>query len=147
MNEFKLSSKHLLLLPVIYVIIFLVWHLTPMIYNPLRRPAPLIRNHILRHTPIGMCIDEVIEIIENNERWGNPNVLRTSGFSHPLHNVPGWPLSELTGAAIVGDMSIRTFAERYSVGFIWRMERRVNIFWGFDEYGKLIEIFVDSTYV
>lgn len=144
MKKFELSYKHIFLIPAMVVCIFLAWILMPMIYNPMRRPAPMLRNHILRHTPIGMCIEEVIEVIGNNERWGTPSVNRRAGFRHPRHNVPGWPTCSMTGAAIIGDKSIHI---RTGEPLAWRLpERGLHILWGFDEAGKLIEVYVRASY-
>jgi len=105
----------------------------------------MIRNHILRHTPIGINIEEAIRIIDANEQWGIPVINKNSGFRHPRRDVSGWPVCSLTGAAIIGNQSIETRVEIY---FIWGLfERRVRIFWGFDDGGRLIEIAVGSTYV
>ena len=149
MKKFKLSYKHILLVPVMLVTILLSWFFVPMIFNPMRRPAPMIRSYILRHTPIGMCIEEVIETIGNNERWGNPLINREVGFAHPRRNVPGWPVEALTGTSIVGSQSIRTSPERY---YLWniagsKMPVNTRILWGFDEDGKLIEVYVRSGLV
>ena len=58
--------------------------------------------------------------------------------------MPGWPVEPLTGASIVGDMSIRVSsgASRPSL----MIQRRFTIFWGFDANGKLIEVYVWVTH-
>jgi hypothetical protein len=131
-------------MPVVFIGILFAWILIPMIFNPLRRPAPMIRNYVLRLTPIGTCIEEVIEVIENNESWQRPSVNRIGGFAHPRVYAPGWPVSELTGISIVGDKSIRT----REIYVMWGLvERSVNVFWGFDADGKVIEVYVRSTFI
>ena len=104
----------------------------------------MIRSHILRHTPIGMDMEEVIEIIENNARWGSSVINRESGFRHPTPKASPWDYSERVGTLIVGEQSIQTRPARYNV-ILWH-ERNVRLFWGFDEYGKLIEVFVISSF-
>ena len=153
MKKLKLSFKHILLVPLLLITILLIAILAellvPVVLNPMRRPAPMIRNHVLRLAPIGTCIEDVIEIVENNERWGAPIINRESGFSHPRGIVPDWPVGELRAVSIVGNQNIRTSAERYSNWLIRLLllgERSVRIFWGFDEDGKLIEVYVDSTF-
>jgi len=138
-KKFKLFLKYILLVLVMIGGIYMAWNLIPMIYNPMRRPASMIRNHILRHTPIGTCIDEVIKVIENNERWGIPSVNRSSGFI-----VQGVGVPNLRAFTVVGDQSIQTRPEIYNV--ILFHERRTRIFWGFDEDGKLIQVFVSSSF-
>ena len=152
MKKFKLSYKHILLLvPWILIASLLAQLFIPMIYNPMQRPASMIRNHVLRQTPIGTCIEEVIEIVENNERWGESRVNRESGFSYFGPDFRDWPVCELTGARIVGNQSIRT-SERYRIRTLSFVSlgqlnyRQIRIYWGFDEDGKLIEVYVDSFY-
>jgi len=123
-------------LKIIAVILF-VWFLAFIFYDPMRMPAPIIRFHILRHTPMGVHIDEAISIIENNERWGRPSVNRNNGFLHPSRFV-----DESDGSstrAVVGNQSVRTHPERYNVP-LWH-ERSTRILWGFDEDGKLIYVY------
>jgi len=143
MKKLKVFLKCILLMPLVIGGIILIWSVIPMIYNPMRRPASMIRNHILRHTPIGMCIEDVIEVIENNERWGAPTVNRRSGFRHPRRIVPEGPGGALT-AATIGEQSIQTRPEAYNV--ILYHIRVTRIFWGFDENGQLIEVFVSSSF-
>ena len=146
MKVFKLSSKNVSFVFVLLLIILLFWPLIPMVFNPMRRPQSLIRRHVLMLTPIGMSMENVLMVIENNDQWGNPSVNYETGFPHPRHNVPGWPVSPLTGISIVGDQSIRVFVEPYRPSNVPILglfaETRVTIFWGFDENGNLIEVYV-----
>ena len=112
-----------------------------MIYNPMRRPTAMIRNHILRHTPIGMYRDEAIAVVENNERWGSPVVNMWSGFIHPTLFVDG--PDGLRTRAVVGDQSVQ-IRHRYSIPFF--LDRVVRILWGFDENGKLVEVYIHSSF-
>ena len=140
MKKLKVFLKCILLMPLVIGGIILIWSVIPMIYNPMRRPASMIRNHILRHTPIGMCIEDVIEVIKSNESWGNPSVNRRSGFWHPRP----WAYGARLGELIIGEQSIQTRPDAYNV--ILFHIRVTRIFWGFDENGKLIEVFVSSSF-
>jgi len=91
-----------------------------------------------------MDIDEVIAIIENNERWGVPSVNRNFGFSHPNPVGSPWDYNGRVGFLIIGVMRIEARPARYNVP-LWH-ERNVRIWWGFDEDGKLIEVYVCSTF-
>ena len=102
----------------------------------------MIRNHVLRHTPIGMDMEDAIEVIENRVRWGSPSINRYDGFSHPRLFVDG-PDGSPT-ASIIGDQSIQTWPEIYDVPLFHN--RAVRISWGFDENGKLIDVFVRSGF-
>jgi len=141
-GKLKLYRKRILLAFVVIIGILLAWYLMAMIFNPMRRPAPLIRLHVLWHTPIGMDMEDVIEIIENRRRWGDPAINRSNGFRHPSRFVEG--SDGRPTAAIVGDQSVQT-----RVGIYHMMpfhERTLHIFWGFDEDGKLIEVYVRSGF-
>ena len=37
--------------------------------TPLRWPAELIRAHMLKRTPIGTMMEDVIKVIESNKKW------------------------------------------------------------------------------
>jgi len=102
----------------------------------------MLRAHILRHTPIGMCMEEVIEIIEINERWGSPITNRSNGFLHPSRFVDGDDGS--VSPVVVGVQSVQTRVGIYNMMPFHR--RNIRIQWGFDENGKLIEVYVGSTF-
>ena len=105
----------------------------------MRRPESMIRLHILRQTPIGTCIEEAYEIIKNNERWGTPEIDRDMGFIH--RNPMNYGLG--SGEVIIGEMRIQSRPEKYNVPLFH--ERGIQIFWGFDENGRLIEVHVHTA--
>ena len=141
MKKYKFRYRHLLLVPIVVILLYVAWLTVSMIFNPMRRPAPMIRNHILRHTPIGICIEEAIEIIDSRRRWGDPVINPDDGFSHPSRFVDG-PDGRTT-AATVGKQSVH-IRHRYSSPLF--LDRSVRILWGFDENGKLIEVYVFSIF-
>jgi len=143
MKKFKVFLKYTLLLPLLLLVmiiaILFLWSVIPMISNPMRRPAPMIRNHILRHTPIGTCIEETIKVIEDNENWGTPTVNRSSGFTVEGIGIPDLPIF-----TVIGYKHIQSRPKIYNV--ILLHERSTRVFWGFDEGGKLIEVYVISSF-
>ena len=111
-------------------------------FNPMQRPRFMVRNSILRLTPMGTHIDEAIEAIESRSNWIVRFVNHNRGFVHP---------SVLPfGSSIIGDKSIRVDAGPFwpgvfpLIGLISR--ESVSIFWGFDADGYLIEVYVTRTY-
>jgi len=91
-----------------------------------------------------MCVEEAIEVIGSNGQWGDPVINRSSGFFHPAGIVPGgWPVSEVTGVSIIGDQSVQA-CYRYNIPLF--LDRIVRIFWGFDENGELIDVYVESLF-
>ena len=45
-----------------------------MLRNPIQRPDSMLRNYILRITPLGTNIEDVIELINNRDDWGSIDV-------------------------------------------------------------------------
>ena len=101
-------------------------------------------NYVLRLTPIGMDMDEVIRIVRNHRNWDIAWTSHESGFSHPQLRYITDVRNE--GLHIIGDKSIRVDAGRFWPADIpimgLFMETMASIFWGFDEDGKLIEVYV-----
>ena len=148
MKMFKKFRKYILLVIISFAGIVIISPLVLMVSNPMHRPEPMIRDYVLRLTPKGMSMEDAIAVIENNDACGPPSISYNSGFAHPMHNAPGWPVSPLTGVSIVeiGDKSIRVVDGPFRPSSIPIMglilQTRVSIFWGFDEDGKLIEVYV-----
>ena len=95
------------------------------ILNPLRRSEEHIRRSMLEDTPIGTSIEDVIDIIENKEKWEIIYVSYEHGY---FRRGPS-----------VGEKSIRALIGDY--GFLF-LKTSVSVYWGFDEDSKLIEIAV-----
>jgi len=123
--------------------------LAPII-NPMRRPAARATEYVLRLTPIGTDMDEVIKSVENHRNWHmHPGgINRDRGFRHPRPEsttIPreDWPVR-------VGYKSIRVEKGTYwPATFLapWGilMETVVATFYAFDEDGKLTEVYVWKT--
>jgi len=56
-----LESIRFLLVTVILLIAI------PMVINPMQRPEGMLRDYILRMTPIGTSIDDVIEVARSRD--------------------------------------------------------------------------------
>ena len=95
--------------------------------NPLHRDSESLRNNILKLTPIGSSMEDVIAVIESNEKWGNPYI----DYDH------GYPEY---GETRIGVQSIRVSLGEYYDPFIVF----VTAFWGFDNDGKLVDIHVQQ---
>ena len=153
MKDLKLICKKISLAIVsLFVLLILVLFFVPIItmaFNPMRRPEPMIRHHVLRLTPMGTHIDDVLEVVENNNNWRISRVNFERGFAHPrpyILTFSGTSICPLTGAVTVGDKHIRASAGPYwpanvpVIGMI--VTANVSISWGFDADGKLIEVYV-----
>jgi len=113
-----------------------------MLINPMRRPHRNVRNYILRQTPLGTSMDDVISFAGRRAGWRIPRVNREHGFLHRGEPIPGWPVSALSGHSVIGEMSVRVYAERYHAWYKLFVPTGVTVFWGFDTEGNLIEVFV-----
>ena len=119
---------------------------TVMVYaalfsSHLQKPRSMIRNDILRYTPIGISMDEVLKAIESKKRWEVERISYDRGYIDYDNVVPGWRTSEATGYSVVGEKSITVYLGRRML--FWNMEAS----WGFDVDGKLIEVYIRETMV
>jgi len=132
----KISQKRKII--ICCVLAFVMFRIIPILANPMRRPETMSTNYVLNLTPIGTDMEDVIDILEGHRNWhiNSPNFER--GFRHPLDD------------SIVGEKSITARGHPSGSGFWpaympiygWLLRTTVSIFWGFDEDGKLIEVFV-----
>jgi len=101
----------------------------------------MLRNYILRITPIGMNIDEVIHILDARDDFRYLQINRNAGFS-PLFGSINIPPAGFSGLPMIGRMSVSTYLGTYRAWYEWfpLMEFSVSVFWGFDEAGNLIDI-------
>ena len=101
--------------------------------NQLRRSSEQIREDMLKLTPIGTSMDDVLEVITNNQKWKIRYIREWVGFrmtgGRPSEGVPDSNNN-------VGVKSIRVYLGQYGIIFA----TGVSVFYGFDEDSKLIEI-------
>jgi len=144
LNESRRKTRRrnrLVLIIVVCLMLALVMaYMIPMIINPMRRPGYIPLNYVLRVTPLGTHMDDVINIVENHRDWRIGRIDRERGFIHPLpHTVrplsEGWPV-------IIGEKSIRV--ESLYTFIIVRVG--VSIFYAFDADGYLIEVYMRRSF-
>ena len=111
--------------------------------HPLFRSPKKIMNDTLGFTPMGTHIGDVVAIVNRqtiikNVTESRPPIIRyDSGYVNPrTGEVPGWPSPKSSSSgAIVGYKSI-------TVSYRTHFHMYISICWGFDEDGKLIDVFV-----
>jgi len=114
-----------------------------ILINPLRRSSENIRENILRLTPMGTDIHDVIDVIKGREDWRVRYISFEGGFVRPGPPIPEWPVTETSaGHSVVGEQSIRVFIGSYRAWYKFFLATFADIFWGFDEDGKLIYVYV-----
>ena len=130
----KKVNKNVIIILVLLSAIILV----PFILQPLRLPSPLLRLYIQRHASMGAYIDDVVDMIRGNEDWWLRYTRRTEGVRR--HDLRG-------NSYVVGDKYVVARVGSYFPGNIWTffLPTRVDIYWVFDEDGKLFRIFVQRS--
>lgn len=97
----------------------------------LRRSEGVIREWLLRENPKRSSMEEVIGTIER-QGWTDYQIDRTNGF-YDQRTKP---------AKVTGEKSIRAVLGEYrSIFYI----TNVTVFWGFDEEGRLVDVWVWKT--
>ena len=123
--------------------------LIPIFTTPMRRPQSLIRNHVLRLTPIGTSLDDVIAIIDSRDDLsGIIRVDLERGYSRLIfrHAPPfdyEWPVAR------TGEKSIILFLGNYRAWYISLIDfpsTNVHVLWGFDGDGALIAVDVVKSH-
>jgi hypothetical protein len=122
-----LRKAAVILLAIILTISFLIGF--SMLVNPLRRPTDSVKSWLLKQTPPGSTMEEVIELIE--ERGWRIDRINEIGYSSKYDDTLDRSIEEYT----VGVKSIKAIVE-YKIVF----KTDVSMSWGFDEEGKLIDI-------
>lgn len=127
----------------IAVIIVILVVVMAMIINPLLRTEAGIRRHLLRIAPIGMSMEDVIRIADNNRNWNTIRICEDAGvILHPSLLIPMRMSPSDPRFPVVGEKSVRVHLGTTRI--ILRAD--VTAFFAFDENGELIEILVRREY-
>jgi len=125
----------------IIVVAIIIAVVIVMLANPLRRSEERIRDSILRITPIGMSMEDVLNIIEDNGRWEIRHIF-DQGYIVGRWGVRGPHQGYFISGhdvAIVGVASLEVHIGSYNFLFFF-LEERVSVFFGFDKDSKLVDI-------
>lgn len=104
-------------------------------------PEEVIKETVLEITPVGMSMEDVLQVIYGQEKWEIYSINYERGFSlqgpRPDHyNFPNeyasdkWP--------VIGEKFIRANIGNYMRGFY----TDVYVYWAFDNDEKLIDLYV-----
>ena len=104
-----------------------------VLLNPLRRSKEHIRNGLLKMTPVGTSMDDVLVAIESSRKW-----------KYYTSNSHSWPLEskEITSEYI--DSFIRTKSMIFYLGKYGFFTVCVSAKYTFDEDLNLIDVVVDK---
>jgi len=136
----KKRKKFIMIVLSLFVLLLLITAIQ-MIVQPYRRPTAMVRNHILRITPLGTSIEDVVSILESREDFGLLHINLERGFTSnsPWSLVDGQPVAP----SPIGEMHVSTGLGIYRAWYKWFpliLEWSVGVSWGFDENGQLIEV-------
>ncbi|MCL2576771.1 MAG: hypothetical protein FWE27_01795 [Defluviitaleaceae bacterium] len=103
----------------------------------------MVRNYILRITPLGTNIEDVIKVIESRDDWSRPSVDYERGFYRQTTARPPPPGVE-PRFPVIGEMSVSAGIGHYRSwhNLLFIDVIRVGVTWGFDGDGNLIEVHV-----
>ena len=106
----------------------------PMITTPIRRPLYLVRSYVLKQTPIGTDIEDVIAVIESRDDWSAATVIEGGLITRPI----GKP------SVVVGEVSVVANLGRFHAWYVMFGVPSVSTSaqWDFDEDGRLIDVFI-----
>ena len=96
-----------------------------------RKSEEKIQENLLKVTPLGTSMEDVLRVIEINKKW--ELVWISTEYPHNDTN--------LHADYIIGDKSIKAYIGNFGIIF----ETSVEAYWGFDENDKLIEIGIRKT--
>ena len=116
---------------VFFVFIFLLICILVYLSNPLAKSELSIEQYVLEITPMGSNFDEVLSSI-GNKNWKLNFSNESAGFYH----------QGIQPNRIVGEKSIRASLGSYQ-GVPFKTD--VTVFWGFDNSGKMTDIWVWKT--
>jgi hypothetical protein len=128
-----MKKKTMILL--IFVCIIIVIIVIRMLQNPLfLRSERQIERYILRITPIGMSVEDVINVVRNETSW---KVIRARGWT-PLSSLSENELNSYIDERI--DVGVVMLFLGKSFGF-----NSVTAIWRFNQNGELISVTVNRV--
>ena len=129
-----MKKRILIILIIILALIILVTVLinAVLFFNPLLKSTESIRDDIIKQTPIGMSSRDVRATIENHNNWSFSGGSRTRGYINPKNP----PETRIVGVEhITANLGKKN-------PFIMVLAS-----WGFDENGKLIDVYVFTNLI
>ena len=112
--------------------------------NPLRKSQEEIRGNMLKLTPVGMSMEDVLKVIESNKKWETMYVSHEHGIPQGELGKAGTPIGEKSIRAHIGEYTGKWYFDGNILHTIYiaSLKEYVDVFWAFDEDSKLIEIYV-----
>jgi len=118
----------------IILAILLSMYIAVVLFNPLRWPTGLIQMRILKLTPLGTSMNDVIKVIENNNKWK----LLHSGDFKSLSQISD-NLIEYSKDRKIIVVQLGTYHHAAII------PTHVSVTWRFDDDLRLIKVEVDKS--
>ncbi|MBQ8688239.1 MAG: hypothetical protein IJ512_06790 [Ruminococcus sp.] len=132
----KTKSRKKLKYSLLFVLSLFLIIMVILMLNPLRHSKEGIRARLLKQTPVGTDMDDVIQYLENQEDWEIRYVNHTSGYNY-FHGEP----YEANVGTEIGEKSIRVYLGEYRNP----LAVDVSAFYAFNADGKLIDAAIMKT--
>jgi len=134
-----MKKKLLCALMIAFAILIMV--VIMQLLNPLRRSEETIRANVLSFMPIGMSMEDVLEVIESMNDW---EIMHTfdRGYIVGRWYVRGPHQGSYVGGhdiAVIGVTSMEVHVGSYNF-LLFALGTRVSVFLGFDEDLNLVDI-------
>jgi len=120
--------KKIMIFIIITILVIIVVAVVIMISTPVQKSSASKRDDLLKLTPVGMSMDEVLVVIEKNG-WRVMQIRYDGGYAD-MSKPPG-------PERIVGEKCINVYLGK--INMIWWEGAS----WAFDEDGILIDVFVE----
>ena len=133
------------LFAIIFLIILII--IIMILSNPLRKSDEKIRADMLKLTPIGTSMEDVIKVVENNDNWEIQNTW-DRGYSMK-YGYPTGPHQDSLNhddSSIIGVKYMVVSIGSYNF-FLVTGETTVYVYYAFDEDSKLVDIAVGKQAV
>jgi len=100
----------------------------------------MLKNYILKITPLGTSLDDIVDIINSRDDWGSANLLNYGLYKEN----PGEPYMEDRERPRIGERTVSTSMGTYKSlrDVFFLMEIHVAIIWVFDANDILIDVHI-----
>lgn len=117
----------------VFFIALIIFELIRTIANPLGITEDKIREQLLEKIPVGTTMNEVIDIVQNNEKWSDFHI--DHEFGYDKNHVLGEMIGKKHISVYIGEY--RSIKNYYFI-------TSVKVYFGFNEQSKLIDIRVQK---
>lgn len=137
--------KKIMIYVLLALLVISVMMVTMGLSNPLKKPQEEIRENMLELTPIGTNMEDVLKVIESNDKWETMYVNDKNGVSQGEFGKVGEDIGKKSIRVMIGKYNFDPqFDKDEILGSILYtfIDRYVSVYWAFDEDSNLIDVSV-----